>query len=93
MEVLGRREDENTEYSLAEVSSKVSNVTGDEMRGSRRHSPTENRPVLVAELHVAAEVWVEDAGGDNLDRLQESVQSLPLIRIRQIPSCLLNGVV
>ena len=43
------------------------------MRGSGRHSPTENRPVLVAELHVAAEVWVEDPGGDNLDRLQESV--------------------
>ncbi len=93
MEVLGRRKDENTEYFLAEVGSEVTQITGDEMRGSSRHSPTENRPVLVAELHVTAEVRVEDSGGDNLDRLQESVQSLPLIRIRQIPSCLLDSVV
>ena len=93
MEVLGRRKDEDAEYFLAEVGSEVSYITGDEMCGSSRHGPTENRPVLVAELHAAAEVWVEDPGGDNLDRLQESVQSLPLIRIRQIPSCLLNGVV
>jgi hypothetical protein len=36
LEVLGRREDQNTEYSLAEAGSKVSNITGEEMRGSRR---------------------------------------------------------
>ena len=92
-EVLGRRQDENTEYLLAEVYSEVSKIAGDEMCGSGRDSPTENRPVLVAELNVAAEVWGEDPGCDDLDRLQESVQSLPLIGMRQIPGSLLDGVV
>ena len=92
LEVLGRREDEYTEYFLAEVDAEVPNITGDEMRGSSRDSPTENRPILVAELYVAADIGVEDPGRDHLDRLQESVQSLLLIGIRQISSSLLNGV-
>ena len=90
LKVLERREYENTEYLLAEVGSEVSKITSDEVRGSRRDSSTEYWPILVAELHVAAEVWVEDAGGDNLDRLQEPVQSLPLIGIGQIPRGLLD---
>ena len=54
-EVLGRRQDEHTEYLLTEVYSEVSKIAGDEMCGSGRDSPTENRPVLVAELNVAAQ--------------------------------------
>ncbi len=51
------------------------------------------RPIFSMEERVASEAWVEDPGRDDLDRLQESIQSLRLIGIRQIPPRLLDGVV
>jgi len=77
---------------LSEIPTEVTHIPGDEVGCAGRSGASQDRPVLLREVHITSEFRGQHRRLSNLNLLQESFESDPLVFSGEVPPSLFNGV-